>query len=154
MSRQSNPRRRCLRWYHWVLIVLGAPVLMLLLWWWLRRQAGKKAPSVTRIEITVPPPHVPGKTGYTEELIPSPADDLKRIEGIGPKISTLLRTAGVTTFAQLATTDVSRLDEILREAGITIADPTTWPEQASLAAGGEWDALETLQAELKGGRRV
>ena len=32
-------------------------------------------------------------------------------------------------------------------------DPSTWPEQASLAAAGEWDALQALQDELKGGRR-
>jgi hypothetical protein len=38
--------------------------------------------------------------------------------------------------------------------GITIADPSTWPEQAGLAAAGRWSELEVLQEELKGGRRV
>jgi predicted flap endonuclease-1-like 5' DNA nuclease len=81
-------------------------------------------------------------------------DDLQRIEGIGPKISGLLQAAGITTFAQLTASDVGRLEQIVREAGITIADPTTWPEQARLAAAGRWDELEVLQEELKGGRRM
>ena len=59
------------------------------------------------------------------------------------------------TFAQLTATDMSRLRQILTEAGLAaLADPTTWPERANLAAAGEWDALEVLQDELKGGRRV
>jgi len=50
---------------------------------------------------------------------------------------------------------VSRLEELLAEAGLSaLAKPTTWPEQASLAATGDWEALEALQNELKGGRRV
>jgi hypothetical protein len=44
--------------------------------------------------------------------------------------------------------------QILRKADIRLADPATWPEQAHLAAAGHWGALETLQNELKGGRRV
>jgi hypothetical protein len=50
---------------------------------------------------------------------------------------------------------VARLQEILAEAGISqIADPSTWPEQAKLAAAGDWEGLETLQDQLEGGRRV
>jgi hypothetical protein len=37
---------------------------------------------------------------------------------------------------------------------LRLAHPATWPEQAALAATGEWEALEALQAKLKGGRRV
>lgn len=85
---------------------------------------------------------------------PSPPDDLKRIAGIGPKISSALRAAGITTYAQLAATEVGRLEGIIREAGIRIGFPETWPEQASLVAGGKWEEFEALQSELKGGRRV
>lgn len=80
-------------------------------------------------------------------------DDLKRIEGIGPKIAQVLQDAGVLTFAQLAATEVSRLEQILTDAGMTLADPVTWPEQAGLAAKGSWEALKKLQDELSGGRR-
>jgi hypothetical protein len=37
---------------------------------------------------------------------------------------------------------------------LRLADPTTWPEQAGIAAKGDWEALEQLQAMLKGGRRA
>lgn len=80
-------------------------------------------------------------------------DDLKLIEGIGPKISALFSQAGIRTFAQLAQADPAQLETLLREAGMRLGDPATWPEQARLAAQGEWEALEQLQDSLKGGRR-
>ena len=58
------------------------------------------------------------------------------------------------TFIQLASTSAERLKEILTDAGprFSIANPTTWPKQAALAAKGEWDALQELQDQLDGGR--
>jgi large subunit ribosomal protein L20 len=85
---------------------------------------------------------------------PAQPDNLQIIEGIGPKISAILGAAGIITFAQLAATDVSRLREVLQTAGIRLSDPTTWPEQAGLAAEGRWDDLKALQASLKGGRKA
>jgi len=81
-------------------------------------------------------------------------DNLQLIEGIGPKISKVLENIGITTFAQLAAADTEHLEHVLNEAGMTLANPGTWPEQASLAAAGDWKALEVLQDELKGGRRA
>jgi predicted flap endonuclease-1-like 5' DNA nuclease len=82
-------------------------------------------------------------------------DNLQRIEGSGPKIADILNGHGIMTFAQLAATDVGRLQQILEEAGprYQLANPETWPEQANLAAAGDWTALATLQEELAGGRR-
>jgi len=82
-------------------------------------------------------------------------DDLKRIEGIGPKIADILNAHGILAFSQLAATDVQRLQRILEEAGprFQLADPESWPEQAKLAAAGDWTALASLQDRLKGGRR-
>ena len=84
------------------------------------------------------------------------ADDLEKIEGIGPKVAELLHAAGITTFAGLANTPVAKLKEVLHAAGSRYAmmDPGTWPEQSALAAKGDWAALEKLEDELKGGRRV
>lgn len=79
-------------------------------------------------------------------------DDLTRVEGIGPKINQLLQSSGISTYSQLADADVERLNALLNEAGITIADPGTWPKQAKLADEGKWDELEQLQGDLKGGR--
>ncbi len=88
--------------------------------------------------------------------LPGAADDLKLIEGIGPRIAGVLHEAGIETFAQLAATDADRLQAILREADprlLRLADPGTWPEQARLAAVGEWDALTDMQRGLRAGRR-
>ena len=88
-----------------------------------------------------------------ESEAPSEPDNLAKLEGIGPKINKLLQDAGITTFAELAETATERLDEIVDAAGLTFADVSTWPEQARLAAAEDWEALEKLQEELKGGRR-
>lgn len=87
-----------------------------------------------------------------EPVVP---DNLRKIEGIGPKISRILNEAGIATFAQLAAATLPQLQKIVHEdAGIHIARPDTWSEQAQLAADGKWDELEVLQDDLKGGRRV
>jgi len=84
------------------------------------------------------------------------ADDLEKIEGIGPKISEVLSSAGISTFAALAASAPEAIREILDNAGSQFAahDPATWPKQAGLAAEGKWDELKTLQDELLGGREV
>ncbi len=81
-------------------------------------------------------------------------DDLKKIEGIGPKIEELLHNAGITTFADLAKADVAAIKEILNEAGsrYQMHDPTSWPMQSEMAAGGEWDKLKEWQDSAKGGK--
>jgi large subunit ribosomal protein L21 len=83
------------------------------------------------------------------------ADDLILIEGIGPKINDLFVKAGITTFAQLASTSVEKMKEILKSGGNRFVshDPSTWAEQAALAAKGDWDAFKKLTAELDGGVR-
>jgi predicted flap endonuclease-1-like 5' DNA nuclease len=82
-------------------------------------------------------------------------DSLRKIEGIGPKIEGLLNAAGVVTFNDLAKAKLTLLKQVLADAGsrYKMHDPTTWSEQAKLAAKGEWDKLKTLQDELKGGKR-
>jgi predicted flap endonuclease-1-like 5' DNA nuclease len=102
------------------------------------------------------PAEVPGPVPLPEEPpLETPAgDDLEIIEGIGPKINSVLQSSGIRTFAQLSDTDVHRLEEILRAARLRLANPETWPEQARLAAAGEWSKLEIYQGQLKGGRRV
>jgi len=84
------------------------------------------------------------------------ADDLKRIEGIGPKIAGVLQAAGIHTFAQLAATSAEGIAQVLKEADpklLNLADPTTWPQQAKLAAAGKWEDLKEWQAQLKRGKQ-
>ncbi len=80
-------------------------------------------------------------------------DDLTRLAGIGPKVAQILQEAGIRSFAQLAAADVEELRRILRQAGLRFMDPSTWPEQAALAAQEEWDALDRLQSRLRQRRR-
>jgi large subunit ribosomal protein L27 len=81
-------------------------------------------------------------------------DDLKIVEGIGPKIEELLHAAGIKTWKQLAEAAVERLKAILDEAGprFQMHDPGTWPEQSALADAGDWEGLKTLQDELTAGK--
>ena len=81
-------------------------------------------------------------------------DDLKAVEGIGPKIEELLHIAGINTWRALSETSVERIQEILTAAGprYQLADPGTWPKQALLAADGKWDELKELQDQLQGGK--
>lgn len=83
------------------------------------------------------------------------ADNLTKIEGIGPKIASLLVADGIDTFAKLSKAKTAKLQEILKNAGprFKMHVPTTWAEQAKLAAKGDWTTLKTLQDELKGGKR-
>ena len=81
-------------------------------------------------------------------------DDLKIIEGVGPKIETLLKEGGINTWAELAVASVDRLKEILDAAGprYQIHDPSTWPAQSKFAAEGKWEELKEYQDMLIGGR--
>ncbi|RME37460.1 MAG: 50S ribosomal protein L27 [Deltaproteobacteria bacterium] len=112
------------------------------------RQAKKtEKPKAEQPKAEAPAAAAPAKsTGET--------DDLRKIEGIGPKIASILAEAGIDTYAKLAATDPDKIREILAEAGSRYKshDPTTWPKQAALAAEGKWEELAALQDQLKGGR--
>ena len=78
------------------------------------------------------------------------ADDLKKIEGIGPKIAETLVEAGIATYADLAKSKPEDIAEII--SGVRGNHvPDTWPQQAQLAADGKWDELKELQDKLDGG---
>ncbi|RYU96442.1 DivIVA domain-containing protein [Emticicia agri] len=84
------------------------------------------------------------------------SDKLEIIEGIGPKIAMRLYDSGIFTFKDLATTPVYKIREILENAGPAYAmhDPSTWVEQALLAAEGRFEELEEMKDRLVGGRIV
>jgi len=80
-------------------------------------------------------------------------EDLKIIEGIGPKIEQLLKDAGIRNWTDLANAATDRLQEILNQAGdsFRLAKPDTWAKQAELAAAGKWAELKEYQDFLQGG---
>ena len=90
----------------------------------------------------------------TVEEVTAEADDLTKVEGIGPKINELFQNAGIRTFADLAAATEEQLKQILVDAGPRFAskNPGTWPRQAELAAEGKWDELKAWQDELDGGK--
>lgn len=137
-------------------LFLIALVVILVVAWLLSRSTQQVPPAEPIAEYArsqVPAEeeeHHPAETVETTAV----EDDLKKIEGIGPKMEAVLKQAGITTFARLAETSVEELQRILDEAGVArITNPQTWPEQARLAAVGDWEGLEKLQNELKGGLR-
>ncbi|MDO1499213.1 helix-hairpin-helix domain-containing protein [Winogradskyella maritima] len=81
------------------------------------------------------------------------ADDLTKVEGIGPKAAEALVNAGIATYADLAKADPEKIKEILTEASSRMShlDPTSWPKQAQMAADGKWEELKEWQDSVSGG---
>jgi NADH-quinone oxidoreductase subunit C len=80
-------------------------------------------------------------------------DDYNIIEGIGPRRSEALYTAGHTTFAQLAKLDKATLEGIMTAAGVALEPGIeSWPEQAALLEKGDMAAFEAYTVALKGGK--
>lgn len=80
-------------------------------------------------------------------------DDLKIIEGIGPKTEQLLNNSSIHTWRQLGNTSVPQLQSILDKAGdrFQLLNPSTWPKQSRMAADGDWVKLREYQDYLVGG---
>ena len=80
-------------------------------------------------------------------------NDLEIIEGIGPKIAELMNENGIRTFDDLSKTSLDTLNKVLESGGdnFRLANPSTWAEQALLAAENKWQELKTLQDNLDGG---
>lgn len=83
-------------------------------------------------------------------------DDLSIIEGIGPKIAEVLNQNGINSFAELATKTADEIKALLdaAEGNFNAANPSTWAEQAKMAAEGKMDELKAWQDELKGGKEA
>ena len=81
-------------------------------------------------------------------------DDLTRIEGIGPKIAALLNADGIYSFVDLSQASKKQLQACLDKGGNNFKthEPTTWAQQASMAALGDWKNLKKWQDELDGGK--
>lgn len=124
------------------------------------QMASSAAPEASPVKVATPEPAPVKVDAPVAEQAPKAAkpsakgDDLKKIEGIGPKIEELLHNADIKSFADLAAADVSTLKEILNNAGsrYQMHDPSSWPMQSDMAAKGEWDKLKEWQDNAKGGK--
>ena len=120
----------------WLWIVILLVLFLVVIIWWFRYRKAEP--------VGVPP---------SELQANGSANDLLKIEGIGPKVAKVLHEAGITTFEALANANPQNVQRVLDEAGLQMMNPEGWIEQAKLAARGDWDGLERLQGELKGGRK-
>jgi len=125
-----------LGWLLW--LVLALFVVIVIIGWIVSKKDAGEAPEEKHVAPSAP----------------ASPDNLKKIEGVGPKVERVLNDAGISTFAELASASVEKLSAVLDAADLQMMDPSGWIEQADLAAKGDWDTLATLQEELKGGRRV
>jgi predicted flap endonuclease-1-like 5' DNA nuclease len=140
-------------------LVLGFLVGLILAWvTWRGSKKERELPGLREAEaerLTLEPAAVGARAGASG--IGDSPDDLTVIEGVGPRFSGVLQDAGITTFGLLGAREPGEITAILHEEDprlARLADPTTWPEQAVLAAAGAWDVLEELQKGLTGGRRT
>lgn len=81
-------------------------------------------------------------------------DDLKVVEGIGPKIADMFNKAGIKTWNRLSETSVASCQEILTGGGerYKIHDPASWPMQAKMCYEGKWKELFRWQKEHTHGK--
>lgn len=81
-------------------------------------------------------------------------NDLKIVEGIGPKIEALFNAAGINTWRELSESSTEKLQSILDGGGenYAIHNPGTWAKQGLLAYEGKWKELKDWQDSLDGGK--
>ena len=158
----------------WLFLILLLILLVLYLVWLFTRKRRKEqvgraeaatvpeapqVPTAAAVQPAAPVAEVPAAEAAAVPEVPRapvsemPADDLTRLEGIGPKVAQVLASIGITTFKALAEADYDQVKQALVDAGWPYMDPAGWIEQAKLAAEGRWEELARLQEELKGGRR-
>lgn len=162
----------------WLLVIIAILLIILFIWLLLRERRARETAALDAAErmatsaeaaavpdpatrlggieapsVAAPTPEVEFRAAPVEIPVAPAIDDLEIIEGIGPKIASVLKAAGVTSFAQMAAMEAAQIDAILKEVPtLRLADPTSWPEQARLAANGDMAGLQALQDRLKGGR--
>ncbi|MEX0360924.1 MAG: hypothetical protein AB3N10_08035 [Allomuricauda sp.] len=81
-------------------------------------------------------------------------NDLKIVEGIGPKIEGLFHNFGIKTWKDLSEISTVKCQEVLNSGGdrYRIHDPASWPMQAKMAYKGQWTELAKWQDKHKSGK--
>jgi predicted flap endonuclease-1-like 5' DNA nuclease len=100
-----------------------------------------------------------GRREASEELsnnsVNNVTSDLKKIEGIGPKIEELLNKSGISSYKSLRDSSIDDIQKLLSDAGpqYRLHEPETWPKQAGMAFEGEWEKLDQYQEQLVNARQ-
>ena len=100
-----------LSWLLWV--ALGFFFLMVVVGWLTSRNKGEQVEA----ESEAP-------------AVQKSADDLTKLEGIGPKVAKILADAGYTSFADLAKADPVEVDKVLDANKLQMMDSAGWIDQA------------------------
>jgi len=81
-------------------------------------------------------------------------NDLKIVEGIGPKIEGLFHNFNIRTWEELANTSADTCQQVLDSGGkrYRIHDPASWPMQAKMAYEGHWEQLAEWQEKHRAGK--
>jgi large subunit ribosomal protein L21 len=118
-----------------------------------KKDAAKAAPKKETAKATTEKKPAAKKAAPKAAAKKSAADDLTKIEGIGPKAAEAIVAAGIATFADLGKAKVAAIQTILDEADgkFGAMNPGSWPKQSKLAAAGKWDELKKWQDEMDGG---
>jgi len=124
----------------WILMILLVLFVFAIIAGWV---SSLRKPQQVEVEVEAASVH-------EEESV---ADDLVKIEGIGPKVAKVLARAGIVTFEELAHAKAADIQKVLDKAGMQMMNPEGWIDQAKLAAKGDWEALAKMQKQLKGGRK-
>ncbi|UOB19207.1 hypothetical protein [Abyssalbus ytuae] len=122
------------------------------------KEITETSPTITTASAIAPTPAA--EAAFNAELAKSvfgkviTQNDLKIIEGIGPKIAELFNNNGINTWKELADTSIEKCQEVLNSGGdrYKMHNPETWPKQAQLAYEGKWQELFDLQKALDGGK--
>jgi len=160
---------------NWIYLVLALVVGLLVAWWIFvanrkttiareDRGEGEAAGAAKRNQalidaprtVAAPPPTPEGLAGVGEAVgvaaqpVPSGADDLTRIKGVGPKVARLLHGLGVTTFAQIAAWDDAEVDRVDAQLGSFAGRirRDDWRAQAALLAADDTAAYESKFGKL------
>lgn len=134
---------------------LGLLAVAILVWIWMRRDAMAEgtAEAVKAAEDAADEAEALAKRREVRRDVQPVAsvepDDLTKIKGIATGYQRVLNDAGIRTYEALAATSADELRAIFSAAGR--AAPVgleTIPQQAELAAAGDWDGLREYQDSI------
>ena len=118
-----------------------------------KRLSSTKQPKVSdNLSSSIAPKHQPVFNAKEAKLAFGTKvneNDLKIVEGIGPKIEGLFHNFNIRTWEQLSETSADKCQEVLDSGGkrYRIHDPASWPMQANMAYEGHWKHLAEWQAK-------
>jgi len=136
---------------------IGLLAIVALVWWYYHRDKKERSRFHAHRVITVPTykdeypasdidpvqqktSHRQPRSAIIDQTVEK--DDLTKINGIGPKISKVLRDAGISTYQQLANLKSTEVQGILESANIRLTPRyETWSKQAQFATSGDWEGL-------------